>query len=169
MQAYKTFILIISLLLGAVMTTHADTRAKFEPPEGKILLIVGQDDKTLDTFASEVGQKPGGIMMYTSIQTMEGLDSVSKDYGSGTYFTDEMLKKYPDAVLQIGLYMVDALEDTYSGKYDSNIEKLGHWSKQAQTPVFLRIGYECDGAHNHYDPAQYKKAFTYLVFQVLSP
>ena len=32
--------------------------------------------------------------------------------------------------------------------------------------VFLRIGYEFDGPHNHYDPQDYKKAYIYLADKI---
>ena len=138
-------------------------RAKGKPPQGKVLLIVGQDNKTIDTYIEAIGIVPGGLMIYTSIQKIEGLKSPSPDSGSGISYADELIQKYPHTVLQIGLYMVDGLSSTYQGAYDDSIKILADWLKKINVPVFLRIGYECDGWHNHYDPQDYKRAYRYLV------
>ena len=138
-------------------------KAPFEPPAGKILVLIGQDNKTIEEYLDSVKIVPAGFMTYTSIQEMTGLDSKSPDYGAGTTFAGKLLKKYPGSVIQIGLYMVDGLEDTIAGKYDANIDKMAKWFKKTNCPVFLRVGYEFDGPHNHYDPETYKKAYRYTV------
>ena len=46
---------------------------------------------------------------------------------------------------------------------DEAIEDLGTWIKEQERPVFLRIGYEFDGSWNHYDPAQFREAWIYIV------
>ncbi|MBN1521663.1 MAG: hypothetical protein JW928_03945 [Candidatus Aureabacteria bacterium] len=164
MEYAKLLLVFTFCLLEGCMSSRVVSRQRdFQPPDGRILLIVGQDDRTVETYIKETGIVPGGFMIYTSIQTMEGLDGVSKDYGSGTCFTDKLIEKYPDTVIQIGLYMVDALDDTLKGKYDKNIRHLEKWAKKVRIPIFLRIGYECDGSHNHYDPDQYTEAYRYIV------
>lgn len=140
----------------------AEKTAKFEPPQNKILLFVGQDNGTIEQYLDSIKIMPAGFMLYTSIQAMDGMYGKA-DYGAGIMFADKLINKYPNTMLQIGLYMVDALKDTYEGKYDNNIEKLSDWLNTIEIPVFLRIGYEFDGPHNHYDPEEYKKAYHYLV------
>ena len=102
-------------------------------------------------------------MVYTSIKNLEGLESDSPDYGSGINDADKLLEAYPGSYLQIGLCMVGELSNTYSGMNDGNIEKLGRWLNRIGGPVFLRIGYECDGPHNSYGPADYVKAYRHIV------
>jgi hypothetical protein len=135
---------------------------KFVPPEGKILLIIGQDINTIDAYVSSIGILPGGFMAYTSIQEMDGIYS-PVDYGAGTQHFQYLTDRYPNAVIQIGLYMVGALEGIIKGLYDKNIDKLGKWIKKAKRPIYLRIGYEFDGPHNHYEPNKYIKAYRYIV------
>jgi hypothetical protein len=134
----------------------------FVPPPGKTLLFIGQDQKTINDYVRSTGHKPAGFMLYTSIQDMTGL-SAPIDYGAGVNHGQALLEKYPGARLQIGLYMVDALEGIVEGKYDANIKKLGQWIKKSRRPVYLRIGYEFDLPNNHYEPEAYKKAFRYIV------
>ena len=161
----KTLFFILPVFFCTAASVFAqDNRHKFEPPDGKTILIVGQDRATIEAYMKESGSPaPAGFMVYVSIQEMVGLDTVSNDYGAGVSFADELLEKYPGAIIQVGLYMVDALEDTAAGKYDANIDRLARWCKKAGVPVFLRIGYEFDGPHNHYDPQQYKTAYRHIV------
>ncbi len=69
------------------------------------------------------------------------------------------MKTYPNSVLQIGLYLVKALPAIVDGKHDDNIDKLGDWIKQANRPIYLRVGYEFDLPENDYAPDLYVKAF----------
>jgi beta-mannanase len=85
------------------------------------------------------------------------------DNGAGMQDGNYLLKKYPQSVLQIGLYMVGGLEDVLAGRLDDNIKKLGQWIIETNRPVFLRIGYEFDLPDNHYDPHLYVKAYRYIV------
>jgi protein-tyrosine-phosphatase len=65
--------------------------------------------------------------------------------------------------MQIGLYMVGALDDTIAGKYDTNLDTLNAWAKQTKAPMFLRIGYEFDNTDNNYNPQKYQEAYRYIV------
>jgi len=134
----------------------------FAPSSGKTILIVGQDLDTINAYVKSTGNVPGGTMFYTSIQDMKGLDGPN-EYGSGPEDAQALLKDYPNSVVQIGLYMVDALNNTVAGKHDDNLRKLAQWTKNANRPVYLRIGYEFDNQDNHYNPQQYQQAFRYVV------
>jgi len=162
-SAVFVFFMICSLFsVGAVGSKSVARKNKFVPPEGKILLIIGQDVNTIDTYVVDAGVIPGGFMVYTSVQNMEGIYS-PVDYGAGVGHFQYLIDHYPNTVIQIGLYMVDALDGVIEGLYDENIDKLGEWIKKADRPVYLRIGYEFDGPHNHYEPSKYVKAYRYIV------
>ncbi len=135
---------------------------EFLPPEGKTLLFIGQDKGTIDEYMKAVGVTPAGVMVYTSIQEVSGLTQPF-DNGAGVHDGAYLMKKYPHSSLQIGLYMVDALNGVNQGIYDHNIDKLAAWIKAQDRPVYLRIGYEFDNTQNHYDPAQYILAFRKIV------
>jgi len=135
----------------------------FVPAEGKVILFIGQDNETIETYIKSVGHVPRGFMLYTSIQKIDGLFAPSQDYGSGVFHADALMARYPQARLQLGLYMVDALKDVYQGVYDDNIDRMARWFKSKKVPIYLRIGYEFDGPHNHYNPKDYVKAYRYLV------
>lgn len=72
--------------------------------------------------------------------------------------------------LAVGLELVEnnhpgALSQLIAGDYDEQIRQLARLFKMIEGPVWLRVGYEFDGAWNHgYDDAEkYKSAFRYVV------
>ena len=158
--------LAVLLVYGCGVTPSpgfpARARNKFEPPDGKVLLIVGQNAGVFEAYAVSTGTTPAGFMVYTSVQDVSGLEDEAH-YEGVTQYAQPVVDRYPNTAVQIGLYMVDALDEVASGKFDGNIDKLGNWIKKAERPVFLRIGYEFDGAHNHHDPAQYAAAYRHIV------
>jgi len=159
---------IITLLIFVFVATPVaaqvmlDADNAFIPPEGKILLMVGQDKITTDNYVKDVGVIPSGVMVYASIQEVSGLTEAFNN-GAGIHHADYLMRKYPNSTLQLGLYMAYALKLVNNGVYDSNIEKLANWISNLGRPVYLRIGYECDDPTNHYDPTQYKLAFRRIV------
>ena len=126
-------------------------RHAFVPPHGKCLLLVGQDNKSIDDYVAATGSVPGGVMVYTGVH----------DFGNVGDF-DYLLKKYPKCAFQIGLYMVDSLDKVVNGECDDNIRRLGKWIKSSHRPVYLRVGYEFDFPGNKYDPGKYVKAFQHV-------
>ncbi len=153
---------ILSCVISASLAHASVKQNSFVPPKGNTLLIIGQDGNTIDAYVDKTGNKPAGVMIYTSVQKMEGLVS-SIDIGAGPQYGNDLLEKHPWGVVQIGLYMVDALTDITTGMYDQNLLILANWLKQANRPVYLRIGYEFDNPENRYEPKAYAKAFIYIV------
>ncbi|MDD5568771.1 MAG: glycosyl hydrolase [Candidatus Omnitrophica bacterium] len=136
--------------------------SKFVPSDGKIIFIIGQNQESINNYVRLSGQAPAGVMVYTSLQRVEGLDTAA-DYGSGVQHADYLLKKYPRSVIQIGLYMKGAALFVPKGTYDENLKILANWCKRLKRPIFLRIGYEFDFANNRYGPREYIQAFRYIV------
>lgn len=167
----KRSLLLLSGLL-ITQTLVSQNSARFEPPAGKTLLIVGQDldaiggfeDVYDDGYTDNIGIVPGGITTYVDIPSLGGMRSKT-NYGSGDVCGQCIIEnpKYNNSVLAIGLYLVNQLEKTAEGKYDAEIRELGGWIRNTQRPVFLRIGYEFDGEWNSYEPGPYKKAFRHIV------
>ena len=133
----------------------------FVPPDGSCLLIVGQDLAGIDDYVAKVPAAPAGLMAYTSLKSLEGL-SKKAEYFDAVQDCIALMEKYPKAVLQIGLYLVNSIDDAASGKLDANMDKLGDWIKSANRPIYLRVGYEFDFPENKYAPATYIKAFRRL-------
>jgi hypothetical protein len=139
----------------------AQAGARFEPPDGRTILIVGQERGEIADYWKQVGPA-GGYMLYTNIATLTGLDGATRGRGcsdSGWMDFGDWLKNYPDTVVQIGLYMVGSSEDIAAGELDPVIADMAELLRATKRPVFLRVGYEFDGPWNRYDPAIYRKAF----------
>jgi hypothetical protein len=165
----RSTVLFVLACLLPLFLSHAEARAeddgpagKFVPPEGKVLIIIGQDKYAGDEYVKAFGVTPAGLMFYTSLKHLEGIYNPI-DLGGGLHHAQYMVEKYPATVLQIGLYMVDSLDDISKGVLDFNIQELGKFIQSTKRPVYLRIGYEFDFGGNRYDPEKYKKAFRYIV------
>ncbi|NCC53587.1 MAG: hypothetical protein EOM20_20585 [Spartobacteria bacterium] len=135
---------------------------RFIPSEDDILMIIGQDTNSIDQYVAATGINPGGVMLYTSVQNAEGLTSPYAD-GGGTHYGQYLVDTYTQSVIQIGLYMVGALDNVLAGTYDSNIETLGNWMSATDRPVYLRIGYEFDADWTNYETGKYVQVYRYLV------
>ena len=155
----RSKLLFICLFLSLASACFAQT---FTPEAGKTLLVIGQDKDSIEDYIDSVGIVPGGFMGYTSVQDAGGLFE-PKDHGAGENHAQYFVEKYPEAVIQIGLYMVDALDGVVNGAYDDNLKKIARWIKQTQRPVYLRVGYEFDFPGNHYEPGAYIQAYRYVV------
>lgn len=157
------------------MTGHAQSsadfgKAKFEPPEGQKLLIIGQDANSVGGLPQYYNgyvdhlETPAGITTYTSIESLTGLTEVT-NWGAGDIcaqcYVDD--PSFDNSVLVIGLYLVDMLDDIAAGKKDYNINRLGQWIKNQDRPIFLRIGYEFEGPWNRYEPRAFVKAWKHIV------
>lgn len=153
--------LLVLLLFVQTNECIAQSQSKFIPPDDQVLLVIGQDKNVIRDYL-KMEKIPAGFSFYTSIQNVDGIHGPI-DYGGGIQDAKYLTDEYPDTVLQVGLYMVDALKDIVDGKFDSNIKNLGEWIIATNRPVFLRIGYEFDFPSNHYDPQEYQEAYRYIV------
>jgi hypothetical protein len=153
----------------------------FQPPEGVKILIIGQDLPTIgglngiengfpldytDGYMDASPERlvlPTGLMTYTSYYN-EGLTSPT-DVQDVKMFADAILN-HPDLAtpcLNIGYHLVDGLAQIASGDWDDNIRDLADWIAATGVPVFLRIGFEFNGAHNGYEASDYVPAYRRIV------
>ena len=140
----------------------APAAGKFIPPEEHTLLLIGQDQSAIREYVTVAQRVPAGFMLYTSLQRLEGLETPA-DSGSGIQDATFLISTYSDTVLQVGVWMVGALEATARGGQDEQITRLASWVKATGRPVFLRLGYEFDLPGNQYEPAAYIAAFQHIV------
>ncbi|MGY3051903.1 hypothetical protein ACVWYG_000090 [Pedobacter sp. UYEF25] len=147
---------------------------KFEPPEGKVILFVGQDLEAIGGTSTchegyfDAFDAPGGFTQYTNLRagsayTLAGL-TTSANWGDGpeNMSTTTSNREFANSCLSIGLDLSNDNDfATAEGKNDGAISMLGNWiKKQGKRPVFLRIGYEFDGFDwNHYDNLAYIQAW----------
>ncbi len=146
-------------------------KSKFVPPEGKTLLIMGQDTVTISDYMDSFSDRPApsGWTAYWGISSMYGVDrnnteAIGKQFGYQNHQT--LVDDFPDTVLQSGLWIVgmwDILNNVNKGKYNSIIRRFSAWAKTTDRPIYLRIGYEFDGNHNQMEPVDYVKAYQHIV------
>ena len=150
---------LCSAILALPLAAYGGER--FEPQDGKTILIVGQERTEIARYWSEVGPA-GGYMLYGSLATLGGLRGPERGRGcsdSGWMDFGDWVRNYPDTVAQVGLYMVGAAEAVAAGELDHVVAEMGRILRESRKPVFLRIGYECDGPWNRYPPDPYKRAW----------
>ena len=150
--------LAVSLLLLCGLPLRA---ASFAPPQGKTLLIVGQDMKAIKGYLDAGNAPPSGFAAYTSVEA-EGLSEMANN-GGGLQNTWEIVDRFPDTVLQIGFYMVDSAAKVAAGDVDENLDRIAGFIRAADRPVYLRIGYEFDLPDNGYKPDEYIAAYRHVV------
>lgn len=176
----------IQVLLCLLITSQALATGKFEPPEGKVLVFIGQDNgavggtpKYNQGYVDTMGV-PAGITHYIYMVEnktnkygfrfkqgrSEGLNQ-DDTWGAGRmclrcYLESETLKGTMIA-LAISLEFGGEL-DMASGKSDHLIEELADFLNEFNDRAFLlRIGYEFEGPWNGYDNKAYAESFRRIV------
>lgn len=145
---------------------------KFAPPDGKKLLIIGQDlgsvgglDSHSDGYVDNITEHiPAGITTYTDIPNLGGLQ-FQQNWGAGDIYADAYAQDetFDNTFIVIGLFMVNRLNGIRDGFFNSGIRKLANWCKDQDRPIFIRIGYEFEGPWNSYAPNAYKDAWQHIV------
>jgi len=138
------------------------------PRRGHTGLIIGQDYGSILNYTSKVveNSKPFGLMTYTALRNengdLPGLESPI-DYGSGTEWAVGLSNRYPGSAIQLGLWIVNVVEQISSGDLDAQIDLLISTVNASDSDYYIRIGYEFDSESNNYDTEAYKAAFKYIV------
>ncbi|NLS11686.1 hypothetical protein HGP28_02125 [Vibrio sp. SM6] len=167
--ALISFALITACSSSTPMPEQEFVATPITKPEN-IRLFVGQDLGAVGGLAQydngyvDYFGHPAGITIYTSLQSLEGLTE-KVNYGAGDNHANLYLQDpgYNGVDIAIGLSLVDQLDKVNSGELDANIVKFAQWMAQSERKIYLRIGYEFEGAWNGYAPESYKKAFRRIV------
>jgi hypothetical protein len=127
--------------------------AKLEP-QTRVMHTAGQSVSDFNDYwnVMDPGEKPACYMTYCNLVTpfmpalRQDLERYRRDYG--VYLP-----------VQLGLYIVGIEHEIAAGLRDADIERFCKDLNQLGYPLYIRIGYECNGTHNNYDPTAYKAAF----------
>lgn len=131
--------------------------AKFEPKGGMIYTGAGQGDyvslMAMNNTANQ-NKKPAIITVY--------------DFALGDAWPlYDIHASFPGCIIQLGMsFMVhdyEGLKKVAEGGYDDKIITYARRVKPLPHKIFIRIGYECDGPWNGYDPENYKLAYRRIV------
>ncbi|WP_353776960.1 glycosyl hydrolase [Winogradskyella sp. 3972H.M.0a.05] len=143
-------------------------QAKFVPPQGKTLLIMGQTVEGISEYLENFPDQniPGGWSAYWAVSQFKGVTKPYKNDTGSSQNHQMLIDKFPNTVIQSGMWMVgkwDVAKKAGKGDYDKVIKKYGAWAKSTNRPIYLRIGYEFDGPHNELEPKKYVKAYRRIV------
>jgi hypothetical protein len=134
------------------------------PPPGQSWMLIGQDVGSIEDYARRV-RPPGGVVGYTSLDTLVGVVSVA-NWGAGDQSLLSLAGEFPGRPVSLGLFLVNPLSEITSGSLDAQIDSLAGTLAGLGRSVLLRIGYEFDNPSNGYDPANYQAAFVHIVERV---
>ncbi|MEM6367729.1 MAG: glycosyl hydrolase [Myxococcota bacterium] len=142
--------------------------AKFVPPEGKTLLILGQTLGGIEEHVASFPDQPlpGGWAAYWGIPSLDGVTNTFLNETGGRQNHQQLIDDYPNTVIQSGLWMVGNFEvarRTVAGEFDQVVRDFSRWVKNIERPFYLRIGYEFDGQHNALEPEEYVQAYRRIV------
>jgi hypothetical protein len=152
-------------------TARPAVAGRFVPPDGKLLLFVGQDTETLDAYADSVPEdEVEGVTLYTTLKSGDASKALPAMFARANWNAGDVdfahtLARFPNAALSIGLAFDACKQPDHpgriaSGSYDASVGRLVEYlGSLAPRKVFLRIGYEFDGPWNCYTPNSYKAAF----------
>ena len=175
----------LALLFSAACAAADDDVVLEQPP----LFIAGQDLGAIRGYLeSGCCPRPDGLTAYLSFFNLRakaggyggiGFDNAGQplrdeySWGSGPVDARETATAFGIRDLAIGLHLIDAvgpgsLDRLVAGEYDANVDKLVQLIALVEGTVYLRIGYEFDGAWNaaYSDPTRYVAAYRYIVDQV---
>lgn len=178
---------ILALLLAAACTARDDGAVLDHSP----VFIVGQDLGAIRGYlASGCCPRPDGLTAYLSFFGLRsaaagyggvGFDNAGEpladehSWGSGPVDARETATAFGVGDLAIGLHLIDtvgfaSLDQLIAGEYDANVDKLRELFALVEGTVYLRIGYEFDGAWNaaYADPTRYVAAYRHIVETIRS-
>ncbi len=178
--------LAIAVGLQLVSGAEAGSPAASERPDApEKLLIIGQDLGAIRGYlSSDCCPQPDGLTAYVDFYDILkdgdfgglGIDASGEDagfefdWGAGPVSAYRTATEFGIDGLAIGLSITEnehpgQLARLANGELDENIVRLALFSRGIAGPVYLRIGYEFDGAWNqgYEDPELYKAAFRRIV------
>jgi len=180
---FSIFILGVSCAACSPVSKAGDSTAVVDSQQR--LFIIGQDLGAIrGYYESGCCVDPDGHTAYITLYNVLsepisygglGLDPEGKlldaerDNGVGPLNVRKTAVEFPGG-LAVGLELVEnshpgALSQLIAGNYDGQIRQLARLFKMIEGPVWLRIGYEFDGAWNrgYEDADNYKAAFRHVV------
>ncbi len=162
---YRSFIKTY-LLLSILFAIYHVSANSFAPPDGKTLVQIGQNKPCILDYINKTNVLPAGAMTYTTIHTLTGLEellswthpetgeTIDNRMDFHVWHTD-----YKNLTIQVGMWMCGHLANTLNGTYDNQIATLANHLKQANCPVYLRLGYEVNG---RFPSTHYPDAYRYV-------
>lgn len=143
-------------------------KTKYVPPAGKTLLIMGQSVEAINEYMDSFPDQPvpGGWAAYWSVTEFKGVTETYTNVIGSTNDHQMLVDRFPNTAIHSAMWMVGnwgIARDAGNGKFDEVIRQYSAWAKSIGRPIYLRLGYEFDGAHNALEPAEFVKAYRRIV------
>ncbi len=175
-------ILLLAAGLACLGTSNADATAGHPPA----VFIVGQDLGAIrGYYESDCCATPDGTTAYVNLYGILdpdtnfgglGIDKKGRPvaseqgWGAGPISAYKTATEFPVEHLAIGLWLAEenvarGLARIARGEFDREIDQLGRFIRDSGVTVYLRIGYEFDGAWNrgYWDRKSYVAAWRAIV------
>ena len=172
---------------ATIIDENTEISTTFEPIPDRVY-IIGQDlDALRGYYASECCIRADGTTAYLSLYRLRddsdfgglGYDldgqtlNPEASWGAGAVGARQSVSEFGVSHLAIGLFIAEndrpnGLAEIADGTFDPEIERLAEFIKTVPGQVFLRIGYEFDGAWNQGqgDHSKYIAAYQHIVDQL---
>ncbi len=183
--ALQLALLVAGLLVACDRDQAVSAETSKEPVAPPKLLIIGQDLGAIRGYmASDCCPQPDALTAYVGFYNISnlysfgglGMDARGKDVGSETEWGAGPVSAFRTATefgigsVALGLSITEndhpgALDRLVAGEYDKEIRRLALFADRIDGTLYLRIGYEFDGAWNHGygDTERYIAAFRRIV------
>ena len=168
MKLIVAFLMATTLVACVNLSDRSSTKAPEHITAPDAIFFIGQDlDAIRGYYASDCCTPADGTTAYLSLydlRTAPGFGGLGRDldgnrvspetsWGSGPVDAYQSFEAFPAPHLAIGLYIAEnghpnGLRRIADGEFDAEILRLVELMKSVPGQVFLRIGYEFDGAWN---------------------
>lgn len=185
MKSIFAFLMVAVLAACAVSSDQMATQKADYLPAPDPIFFIGQDLEALrGYYASDCCVPADGTTAYLSLydlRTAPGFGGLGRtpdgtrvspetSWGAGPVDAYQSVEAFNAPHLAIGLYIAEnghpnGLQRIADGEFDAEILRLAELMKSVRGQVFLRIGYEFDGAWNlgQSDPESYSAAYRRIV------
>lgn len=154
------------LSIAETYQTRVNFGARLEPANG-VIHGAGQDLDSFLRYSALFTPEKAPLLQMTYVTLTKGVANIER-WGSELQEALAAANGQPP-VFQIGLNMTKGQDDgtgdaasVATGAYDAEIDALIHILATLDAPVYLRIGYEFEGAWNNYTSEGYVAAFQYI-------
>lgn len=181
----------IQFAAGGIAMGLASCQAQPPAPDNGVepfRLIVGQDLTALRGYHAADLPAPHGVTVYLSLMNLLNADAdygglgvdenlqpieVETDWGGGPTSAWKAVDEFGADAIAIGLNFADYANDglidrLVAGELDANIDHLAQFLILTDRIVYLRVGYEFDGAWNpgYEDRARFVSAYRRIVDRI---